>query len=124
MKKILFLVIFVAGFSFWQTTYAGWVSGYFRNDGTYVDSYYRTEPNYYKWDNNSFDGDWNDAYNDRSWYRDYGYDPEPSDNDYPNYNYWDNSDTLYDSYDLDSSYDFSDNSYESYYDSYDNGRGY
>ena len=86
--KRYFLTIFITFILF------GWVSGYFRSNGTYVSPYYRTEPNYYKWDNLSFDNDWSDAYNDNSWYRDYGYDPEPWDDDYVSSysrnSYWDN----------------------------------
>lgn len=111
------------------TAEAGWVSGYFRDNGTYVSGYYRTEPNYYKYDNLSWDGDWSDAYNDKSWYRDYGYDPEPWDNEEPNYSYWDSYDYdsyeySYDDYDYDDYsldyYDYSDSTYDDYdYYSYD-----
>lgn len=92
-----------------NTVYAGWVNGYYRSSGTYVNGYYRTDPDLYKWNNYSFDDDWSDVYNDRSYYRSYGYDPEPWDNDYVNDSYgsswnyddnWDN-DYDYDSYDWD-----------------------
>lgn len=108
MKKILIgIVLAVALLIFTKTSAnAGYVNGYYRSNGAYVQGYWRTEPNYYKWDNYSFNGDWSDSYNDKSWYRDYGYDPEPWDNEYPNYDYWD------------SSYDYYDDSYD-YYDSYD-----
>lgn len=83
-----------------STANAGWVNGYFRSDGTYVNGYYRTDPDLYKWNNYSFDYDWSDVYNDRSYYRTYGYDPEPFDDDYVDYSYssgwdydWDDSDS-------------------------------
>ena len=83
MKKFLSLFILtgILGFTLFQgvnIANAGWVSGYFRDDGTYVNGYYRTDPNEYKWDNYSWDGDWSDAYNDsyydNSYDYDYGYD--------------------------------------------------
>ena len=109
MKKFIFslLATCILFLSTTTSVSAGWVNGYFKSNGTYVQGYYRTEPDYYKWNNYSFDNDWNDAYNDKSWYRDYGYDPEPYDNDYPNYDYWSNSYNSYDYdyYDYDYSYD-------------------
>jgi len=113
MKKIIFsliLGIIVSIGLFAQSNSADastYVSGYYKSNGTYVNGYYRTEPNYYKWDNYSWDGDWSDSYNDKSYYRDYGYDPEPFDNEIPNYDYWD-------SYDYDYGYDSYDYSYDSY----------
>ena len=101
MKILLSTLIgFFLFLTFAYSVSAGWVNGYYRSNGTYVQGYWRTEPNYYKYDNYSFDNDWNDIYNDKSWYRDYGYDPEPLDNDYPNYSYWNNS-YDYDDYDYD-----------------------
>lgn len=38
---------------------AGWVSGYFRQDGTYVPGYYRSDPNNTVTDNYSFYGNLN-----------------------------------------------------------------
>lgn len=110
MKKIIYTIILAVVFSFILSlnVNAGWVNGYFRSNGTYVQGYYRTEPNYYKWDNLSFDNDMNDIYNDKSFYRDFGYDPEPFDNDIPNYNYWNNWDT--------SSYDYIYDDYDYYFD--------
>lgn len=43
---------------------AGWVEGYYKNDGVYVNGYWRSDPNGLKYDNYSFDGDWSDAFND------------------------------------------------------------
>lgn len=105
MKVVLTAVL---GFLFFllllpATADAGWVDGYWRSNGTYVNGYYRTDPDLYKWNNYSFDNDWSDIYNDRSYYRSYGYDPEPWDNDFPNYSYspsW--------SYDYDWDYDWYD----------------
>ena len=91
------------------TANAGWVNGYFRNNGTYVNGYYRTEPDYYKWNNYSFNNDWSDAYNDRSWYRDYGYDPEPWDDEYTwgsTYNYGWSDDDDYGNYDYSDDWDW------------------
>ena len=107
-----------------QFVHAGWVDGYFRSDGTYVSGYYRTDSNYYKWDNYSWDGDWSDSINDKSWYRDFGYDPEPFDYDIPNYDYWDWNSYGHDSYDYDNyytswddyDYSYDDYSYNSWYD--------
>lgn len=107
MKRVLIglILLILPLFILTSTANAGWVNGYYRSNGTYVNGYYRTEPNYYKWDNYSFDNDWNDIYNDRSWYRDYGYDPEPWDDEYTwgsTYNY----DSSYDDWDYDYSYDW------------------
>lgn len=111
MKKFFLLIFGLTFFLFnVQVADAGWVNGYFKSNGTYVNGYYRTEPDYYKWNNYSFNNDWNDAYNDRSWYKDYGYDPEPWDDEYVGSTY--NSYDYYDSYDY-NSYDYD------YYDSYD-----
>ena len=105
MKKFLLellicgVILGISYFGNMQPANAGWVNGYFRSDGTWVNGYYRTEPNYYKWDNLSWNGDWNNALNDKSWYRDFGYDPEPWDNEIPNYSYWDYTPTYsYDNY--------------------------
>jgi len=128
MKKLLvklsiFVIILSFGiFGILQSVDAGWVSGYYRSNGTWVNGYYRTEPNYYKWDNLSWDGDWSDAYNDKSWYRDFGYDPEPWDDEIPNYDYWDSPQSYDYNYGWD--YDWDDDySYDSY-DAYDDDWGY
>jgi hypothetical protein len=60
-----------------------WVNGYYRSDGTYVKGHWRTAPNLRKDDNYSYNGDPNDVWNDRSFYNQYGYDPEPWDNESP-----------------------------------------
>ncbi len=120
LKIITYIFIFISALLLTPSvTNAGWVNGYFRSNGTYVNGYYRTDPDMYKWNNYSFDGDWADSYNDTTYYRNYGYDPEPYDNDYvSDYSqdyYWDST---YDSYDYDD-YDYYD-SYDSYdYDTYD-----
>jgi len=123
MKKITLLLILLSFVLLVapQSTQAGWVNGYFRSDGTYVNGYYRTELNYYKWDNLSWDGDWSDSLNDKSWYRDYGYDPEPWDNEIPNYSYWNTYDSYNHSYDYDNWYDdyFDNSSYGSNYDNWE-----
>lgn len=101
-KAILLLIGIVSILGFSEHAHAGYVNGYLKDNGTYVSGYYRTEPNYYKYDNYSWNGDWSDSINDKSWYRDYGYDPEPYDYEYPSYNYWDS----YDSYDYSYDYDY------------------
>ncbi|MBI2051214.1 hypothetical protein HYT33_00425 [Candidatus Roizmanbacteria bacterium] len=100
MRKLLGSLLVVFSFlTLISSANAGWVNGYFRRDGTYVPGYWRTEPNYYKWDNYSFNNDWSDIYNDRSWYRDFGYDPEPLDDEDPNYGYWSYPRNNYSDYD-------------------------
>ena len=116
MRKLglALLFFFLSSFVFVPVINAGYVNGYYNSNGSYVSGYYRTEPDAYKWNNYSFDNDWSDAYNDNTWYRNYGYDPEPYDNDYVSsystdyyyYNYY----YSYDSYDYYDSYD----SYDSY----------
>jgi hypothetical protein len=91
--------------------YTYWVDGYYRSNGTYVNGYYRTSPDMYKWNNISFDNNWNDAYNDNTYYRTYGYDPEPLDTDYIS----DYSTDYYYNNNYDSSYNYSDYNYY-YYD--------
>ena len=124
MKKIVVFILsaFFFLFALASSVSAGWVNGYYRSNGTYVNGYYRTEPNLYKWDNYSFDGDWSDSYNDNSYYRNYGYDPEPLDDDYVSSysrsSYYNNiyDYDSYDSYDYDTydSYDYNFNSSWSY----------
>lgn len=68
MKRILwcllcglfFISVIIAGPS---KSSASWVKGYWK-DGTYVNGYWRSNPNGLKFDNYSFDGNWSDAYND------------------------------------------------------------
>jgi len=58
-----------------------YVKGYYRKDGTYVKPHKRTSPNLIKTDNYSFNGDYSDSINDKSFYNKYGYDPEPFDDE-------------------------------------------
>ncbi len=44
-----------------SSLYAPWVNGYYRRNGTYVQGYWRTKPNAYKWDNRNFNK-WNSPY--------------------------------------------------------------
>ena len=52
MRKIMisllvFALVFSIGFlSNATSAYAGWVSGYYKSNGTYVNSYYRSTPSY------------------------------------------------------------------------------
>jgi hypothetical protein len=57
MKKT-FLLIILAGFG-GQALAENYVNGYYRNDGTYVQPHYRTEPNSVKYDNYSSQGNTN-----------------------------------------------------------------
>jgi hypothetical protein len=72
MKKILSLILTV-GFllSFASTASATWVDGYYRDNGTYVSSHYRSNSNGLKYDNYGWDRNSNDyynsSYNDYSW---------------------------------------------------------
>lgn len=50
-----------------HTAYADWVKGYYKKDGTYVNGYWKSNPNGLKYDNYSFDGNWADAFN-KSYY--------------------------------------------------------
>mgnify|MGYP003392800953 CR=1 FL=1 len=58
MRKKLLLVLAVL-FTAVSMCYAGWVSGYTRSDGTYVNSYYRSDPNGTVTDNYSYKGNYN-----------------------------------------------------------------
>lgn len=69
MKRILWGLLF--GFFFIlvliispSKSSASWVKGYFKVDGTYVNGYWKSNPNGLKYDNYSFDGNWSSAYND------------------------------------------------------------
>ncbi len=128
MKKLFgFIVFLVLLFASATSVSAGWVSGYYRSNGTYVNGHYRTEPNLYKWDNISFDDDWSDSYNDNSYYRKYGYDPEPFDDDYVSSysrnSYFNDDYDSYDTYDYETYdynyYDFDTYDYDYDVDSYD-----
>jgi len=58
MKKLvlsILMVLLMVGYSYAQTM----VRGYFRKDGTYVQPYYRTSPNYTVRDNYSYKGNVN-----------------------------------------------------------------
>lgn len=82
MKRIVLLMLFM--FCSFSVVNSEWVNGYLRKDGTYVQGYYRTERDVYKWNNKSWDGDTTDIYNDKTYYKQHGYDPEPLDNDHVN----------------------------------------
>jgi hypothetical protein len=61
MKKIISISLFIISFVFLSsTTYASTrVSGYFRSNGRYVQTYYKSTPNYTKFDNYSTKGNYN-----------------------------------------------------------------
>lgn len=67
IKKIMPIVLSLFAFAF------VFVGGYFRKNGTYVSSYYRTSPNSYKFDNYSSYGNYN---------------PFSGKRGYVKYNYW------------------------------------
>jgi len=52
--KMFVFIVFLLGLPF--ITQAGYVNGYFKNNGTYVPGYYRSNPNAYKYNNHSFEG--------------------------------------------------------------------
>ena len=53
----LALVVFIASPK--AEAYSSRVRGYYRSSGTYVQPYYRTSPNSYKFDNYSYKGNYN-----------------------------------------------------------------
>jgi hypothetical protein len=115
--SILAFFVFLTSVSF-ANAYVS-VDGYYRNDGTYVEPYVRSEPNGVRYDNYGYDGGdlYNDSYNDPSYSSDWN---SPSWDTDPNYYqgeslYESNSVDYYDSYDYDS-YDYD---YDSGWDSYD-----
>ena len=67
MKKIILGLILLGSLLFLHPAEARTsVRGYFRSNGTYVSSYYRSSANAYKWDNYSYKS-YQPAYN-RSYY--------------------------------------------------------
>lgn len=63
--KTLILSLLLVSFAVTLVS-AGWVKGYMKKDGTYVEPYYRTNPNDYKWDNKDFNK-WDSPYQ-TDWY--------------------------------------------------------
>lgn len=62
MKKVLLAIFAITLFVFAQPNTAEAarrVSGYYRSSGTYVQPYYRSSPNSYRWDNYSSRGNYN-----------------------------------------------------------------
>lgn len=57
--KILVVSLFLTGVIIPSLTFAGRVGGYYRSSGNYVQPYYRTNPNSYKYDNYSTYGNYN-----------------------------------------------------------------
>lgn len=112
---------------------AGWVNGYSKSDGTYVNGYWRSDPNGLKYDNYSFDGDWSDAFNDSYYaptknYSSDWYTPAwvTQDDYYVGKSFFDsrNSYTTYDSSTYDYDYDFWDDPIYNYTPSYNYGYNY
>lgn len=69
MRKLLLTVLLVASFFIFKDALAGYVVGYYRSNGTYVQPYYRSNPNGLKFDNYSYRGGslYNDSYGTRSY---------------------------------------------------------
>lgn len=70
MKKLLSFALAVAffmilGFLFSTPAHAGWVSGYYKSNGTYVSSYYRSSPSYSSY--NSYTPSYSNSYSTRSY---------------------------------------------------------
>jgi hypothetical protein len=66
---VVFLVLFASSTKVEAVTR---VRGYYRSNGTYVQSYYRTSPNSYRYDNYSYRGNYN-PYTGRTGTRSYTY---------------------------------------------------
>lgn len=92
MKKILtlllFLTFFVSSLVFTESVEAGYVNGYYRSNGTYVQPYYRSRPNAYTYDNYSYRSPsysngygYNNSYSNKS-YSSSWYSPSWYDSDY------------------------------------------
>ena len=77
MKKVLLLTLLAFIFSFFlafATPVNARVSvrGYYKSNGTYVQPYYRSSPNVYKWDNYSYKS-YQPRYNNSYYNRSYNY---------------------------------------------------
>lgn len=59
MKKIILPAIIISMISFSSISFAEYVSGHYRSNGTYVSGYHRTSPNTTKFDNYSTRGNIN-----------------------------------------------------------------
>ena len=59
MKKLLLAAFLVGSFLFSYSAEAGYVNGYYRSNGTYVQPYSRSESNYTVRDNYSYKGNTN-----------------------------------------------------------------
>lgn len=73
LKKTIFSILFVLALFAASPAIAEArvrVSGYYRSNGTYVQSYYRSSPNVYKWDNYNYKNTqprYNNSYYSRSY---------------------------------------------------------
>jgi len=56
MKKLLILTLLFATLSFVSAKADVYVRGYTRSNGTYVEPYYRSNPDGIKWNNKSYRG--------------------------------------------------------------------
>jgi len=78
MKKILMFLsflIFIFSLAFVSVSPVDArvsVGGYYKSNGTYVQPYYRSSPNVYKWDNYSYK-DYQPRYNNSYYNRSYNY---------------------------------------------------
>ena len=83
MLKLFISIILLGGLLLPAVSEAARVRGYYRSNGTYVEPYYRSSPNAYRYDNRSYSGGslYNRSYSyptrnySSSWYT-------------PQYDYW------------------------------------
>jgi len=134
-KIILVNLVIVFGAMFMNSPFvsAGWVEGYFKSNGTYVNGYWKSNPNGLKYDNYSFDGNWSDAFNDSYYsptkkYSSNWYTPAwvTQDDYFVGKNFYDsrNSYTTYNAKSTDYTYKFWDDPIYSYKPSYNYGYNY
>lgn len=110
MKKIyaifslLVMTVFFLALSF-SSAEAYTVNGYYRSNGTYVDSYYRSRPNAYTYDNYSYTGPtysngygYNNSYYSPRTYSSNWYTPSYYDNSWSYENSWSDYNSGRDSY--------------------------
>lgn len=90
MKRIIMAIVIVLVTA--SMSFAGWVNGYYRKDGTYVRGHYRSNPDGYKWNNYGPSRNESDRYNPYG--RDYDNDGSPNylDRDDDNDGYMDDYD--------------------------------
>jgi len=63
MKRLIIFLTIVTFLGLCTLSYAGWVRGYYRRDGTYVRGHYRSNPDGIKWNNYGRSRSTSDLYN-------------------------------------------------------------